>query len=149
MSSAVITVVGEIISCFLKWASHVPRVRRTDNRAVLEVTSQSAGGGYERWSINTSVCSWHGLLDHLHHEAPARGANGTLLFSMHPFLRQTDLLRPPNIQALVPVYHKTNQLLGWYEPSYGPPSLARHGGSSPDSAYAHWIKQSYEILYSR
>lgn len=60
-------------------------------------------------------------------------------------LRQTDLPRPPNIPAPVPSDQqhpeesKTNSPLGSYGPSYGPPSLARHGGGTSDSALTRWI----------
>lgn len=97
---------------------------------------------------------WQSPLDHIHYE-PHRKLAVDYYFPFLPFPRQTDLPRPPNIQAPVSSdqlhtlrIHKTNLPLGRYGPSYGPPSLARHGGGTSDSAFTHWLKQGYEIWYS-
>lgn len=68
------------------------------------------------------------------------------------FVRQTDLHGLPNIEAPMSAKQlnpedgrkQTDEPLGWHEPSYGPPSLPRHGASNSESVFT----QSYEILYS-
>lgn len=106
-------------------------------------------GVYERCSLEAGVC-WK----HLHHE-PHRKLAADYYFPYLPFppgkLTSADLpvytlLHPQSCYTLR--IHKTNKLLGWYGPSHGPPSLARHGGGTSDSVSTHWFRQSYEILYS-
>lgn len=63
-----------------------------------------------------------------------------------PDLPIYELLYPPT--NCNPRIDKTSSPLGWYGPSYGPPSPSRHGGGTSDSVFAHWIKRSYENLYS-
>lgn len=43
---------------------------------------------------------------------------------------------------------KANLPLGWYGPSYGPLSLARHGSGTYDSAFTHWIRQQRAMKFN-